>query len=70
MAILKQKLEAHVSGELVTLFHQIIAMGIYRLSALRSILEKGLDSQPIPSPQPDLLGQLEHQNIRGNRYYH
>ncbi|WP_339057093.1 Mu transposase domain-containing protein [Candidatus Regiella endosymbiont of Tuberolachnus salignus] len=46
-----------------------IALGVYRLSALRSI-EKGLDSQPIPSPQPDLLGQLEHQNIRGNRYYH
>ncbi len=47
-----------------------VAMGIYRLTGLRSILEKGLDSQPLPSPQPDLLAQLEHQNIRGNRYYH
>jgi hypothetical protein len=47
-----------------------VAMGIYRLSGLRSILEKGLDSQPLPEQQPDLLVQLDHQNIRGDRYYH
>lgn len=46
------------------------AIGIYRLSDLRSILEKGLDTQPLPVPPADLLAQIEHQNIRGNHYYH
>lgn len=44
--------------------------GIHRFAGIRNILAKGLDSQPLPSPQRDRLGELEHHNIRGSGYYH
>ena len=50
--------------------HRALAMGVYRLKSITAILAKGLDSQPLPQPQPDLLADIEHTNIRGNRYYH
>jgi transposase len=47
-----------------------LATGINRLKPIRTILEKGLDKQPLPEVQPDLLSEIEHKNIRGNNYYH
>jgi transposase len=47
-----------------------LATGINRLQGITSILSKGLDSQPLPETQPDLLAEIEHTNIRGNHYYH
>ena len=47
-----------------------LATGINRLQGITSILSKGLDSQPLPEAQPDLLADIEHMNIRGNHYYH
>jgi transposase len=47
-----------------------LATGIHRVSGLRSILDKGLESKPLPSTQPDLLAEIEHSNIRGHNYYH
>jgi transposase len=47
-----------------------LATGINRLQGITSILSKGLDSQPLPEAQPDLLADIEHINIRGNSYYH
>jgi transposase len=47
-----------------------LATGIYRLKGITSILSKGLDSQPLPEAQPDLLADIEHSNVRGNHYYH
>ncbi|WP_435276639.1 IS21 family transposase [Psychrobium sp. nBUS_13] len=44
--------------------------GIMRLAGIRSILDKGLDRQPLPEVQLDLLGEIEHKNVRGNKYYH
>lgn len=50
--------------------HRALAMGVSRLKSITSILAKGLDSQPLPETQPDLLADIEHENIRGNHYYH
>ncbi len=47
-----------------------LAVGIARLVGIRSMLEKGLDRQPLPDIQPDLLAEIEHTNIRGHHYYH
>ncbi|PAJ69907.1 IS21 family transposase, partial [Pseudoalteromonas sp. NBT06-2] len=47
-----------------------LATGIHRVSGIRSILDKGLESKPLPSTQPDLLADIEHSNIRGHNYYH
>ena len=44
--------------------------GIKRVAGVRSILEKGLDKQPLPQAQPDLLAEIDHPNIRGKGYYH
>jgi len=47
-----------------------IATGVTRVNQVKSILEKGLENQPLPEKQADLLSEIEHQNIRGNQYYH
>lgn len=47
-----------------------IETGVSRLSGIKSILKAGLDQQPLPIKQPDLLASIEHSNIRGNDYYH
>lgn len=57
-----KRLEAACNRALIT--------GINRLQGISAILSKGLDSQPLPEVQPDLLADIEHTNIRGNRYYH
>ncbi|MFT4746903.1 MAG: transposase [Congregibacter sp.] len=44
--------------------------GAKRLKNITNILKNGLDKTAIPEPQPDLLSTIEHQNIRGNDYYH
>ncbi|WP_435234393.1 IS21 family transposase [Psychromonas sp. PT13] len=44
--------------------------GANRLRNIINILQKGLDKTPILEQQPDLLSEIEHQNIRGNDYYH
>lgn len=44
--------------------------GVWRLSGIKSILEKGLDKQPVQAPKPDLLSTMEHENVRGSKYYH
>ncbi|WP_108649425.1 IS21 family transposase [Dongshaea marina] len=44
--------------------------GVYYQKGIRSILEKGLDGQPLPETQPDRLAELTHLNIRGSGYYH
>ncbi|MBF0245982.1 MAG: IS21 family transposase [Planctomycetes bacterium] len=50
--------------------HRATKTGINRLDGIRNILKKGLDQQPLPEPQLDLLSGIEHTNIRGNDYYH
>lgn len=50
--------------------YRALATGVMRVSQVKSILEKGLDKQPLPAKQPDLLSGIDHQNIRGNHYYH
>ncbi|MFT5717349.1 MAG: hypothetical protein ACI9T7_001540 [Oleiphilaceae bacterium] len=50
--------------------HRVLVTGINRLKPIRSILEKGLDKQPIPEAQPDLLSDIEHKNIHGNHCFH
>jgi len=47
-----------------------LATGITRVNQVKAILEKGLDKQPLPEKQLDLLKEIDHQNIRGNHYYH
>lgn len=49
--------------------HHALTTGITRLAGIRSILEKGLESQPLPTTQPDRLVEIEHKNIRVNHYY-
>jgi hypothetical protein len=50
--------------------HRALETGINRLSGISNILQKGLDQQPLPERQIDLLSDIEHTNIRGNGYYH
>lgn len=50
--------------------HRGLWMGATRLKQITNILEKGLDKQPLPEVQLDLLNEIEHENIRGNSYYH
>ncbi|GAA6170929.1 IS21-like element ISPsy14 family transposase [Colwellia sp. KU-HH00111] len=58
----KERLENACQRALVT--------GAKRLKNISNILKKGLDKAPIPEQQSDLLSSIEHQNIRGNGYYH
>ena len=46
-----------------------LEIGARSYGSINSILEKGLDRQPLPQPaDPEL--PLDHPNIRGSRYYH
>lgn len=47
-----------------------ISIGGYSYKSVRSILEKGLDKLPLPNTnqQPSLV--VDHDNIRGGKYYH
>jgi len=46
-----------------------LLMRVTRLSGIKNILAKGLDSAPLPELQPDILAEIEHHNIRGQQYY-
>ena len=50
--------------------YRALATGVTRVNQVKAILEKGLDSQPLPEKQLDILSEIDHQNIRGNHYYH
>lgn len=50
--------------------YRALAIGVTRVNQVKAILEKGLDSQPLLEKQRDLLSDIDHQNIRGNHYYH
>lgn len=47
-----------------------LATGAQTYRAINSMLEKGLDQQPLPTQQNDLLKHIDHQNIRVQHYYH
>jgi len=57
------------SPRLESACQRALVTGVHRVSGIRSILENGLDKQPIPTPQPDLLADIEHSNVRGQYYY-
>lgn len=46
-----------------------LAVGAHRYRSVASILEKGLDRQPVP-PQQAELALPDHANVRGPGYYH
>jgi len=47
-----------------------LAIGVFRQSSVRSILERGLDSQPLPEPETETaLTSHVHENVRGAAYY-
>src|SRR5215831_4088081 len=47
-----------------------LALGTLRQGSVRSILEHGLDSQPLPETQPEAAATpLVHENVRGAAYY-
>jgi len=41
-----------------------------RYKSIRSILENGLDKQPLPETDDPCRPSIEHHNIRGGEYYH
>jgi len=51
-------------------YYRALATGVTRVKQVKTILEKGLDKQALPEEQGDLLRDIDHQNIRGNNYYH
>ncbi len=62
--------KTYTPGRLEAACHRAIESGINRYKGVKNILDKGLDQQPLPAQQIDLLADIEHTNIRGNRYYH
>ena len=46
-----------------------LAVGAHRYRSIASILEKGLDRQPLAPPQAE-LALPDHANLRGSGYYH
>jgi len=49
--------------------HRALALGSPRRSSVLSILEKGLDSQPLPEAEVALSPPPVHENLRGAAYY-
>jgi transposase len=50
--------------------HRALAIGALRQSSVRTILERGLDSQPLPEPDIEAAATLPvHENVRGAAYY-
>ncbi len=47
-----------------------LATNVTTLKSITNMLDKGLDKQPLPNAQIDLLKEIEHDNIRGQDYYH
>lgn len=44
--------------------------GAYRLQSIKAILNNGLDQQPLASESSDQLINVDHDNLRGENYYH
>jgi hypothetical protein len=44
--------------------------GAYRLQSIKAILTNQLDQQPLQPESPDQLINIEHENLRGENYYH
>jgi transposase len=47
-----------------------LAIGAHRYRSVASILEKGLDRQPVTGPAQAELALPDHANVRGPDYYH
>ena len=47
-----------------------LAIGAHRYRSVASILDKGLDRQPVTAPAQAELALPEHANVRGPDYYH
>ncbi len=47
-----------------------LAMNATTLKSITNMLSKGLDQQPLPDRQADILSDISHENIRGQDYYH
>lgn len=47
-----------------------LATNVTSLKAITNMLNKGLDKQPLPNSQIELLSDINHTNIRGQDYYH
>ena len=47
-----------------------LAIGVYRYRSVASILDKGLDRQPLSPPEQAELALPDHANVRGPTYYH
>jgi len=47
-----------------------LAIGAHRYRSVASILEKGLDRQPVTPPEQAELALPDHANVRGPDYYH
>ena len=47
-----------------------LAIGAHRYRSVASILEKGLDRQPVTPPAQAELALPDHANVRGPGYYH
>ena len=47
-----------------------LAIGAHRYRSVASILEKGLDRQPVTPPAQAELALPDHANLRGPGYYH
>ena len=47
-----------------------LAIGAHRYRSVASILEKGLDRQPVTAPAQAELALPDHANVRGPTYYH
>ncbi|PSU41276.1 IS21 family transposase [Photobacterium frigidiphilum] len=47
-----------------------LATNVTGLKAISNMLSKGLEQQPLPNRQVELLSGITHENIRGEDYYH
>ena len=47
-----------------------LATQVTNLKSITDMLNKGLDQQPLPDSQIELLSEISHHNIRGQDYYH
>ena len=64
-------LAKHYSAERLNLAcARALHTGVTSVQAISNMLKKGLDQQPLPHQQTDLLNEIEHHNIRGQDYYH
>jgi len=55
---------------LETACQRALALGALRQSSVRSILENGLDREPMPEPEIEAAATLPvHENVRGAAYY-